>query len=214
MIDHLASIYTNPNREREAKYLYNNLRMKTAETFLEFQTKFLHLAGEGDIAAGNLRDDLYDKLTVRLQNAIAPVLLDLPSYSVLSRRCISLDAELTRIDQRNSRVREAREKSTLSGEAKARAGQYTETIPITTATSTPSVRATTETPRQSESVDATHITCFNCGEKGHYANVCSKPKKPLDLKDIGEDEVEDYEDLNNDKEMIQRLRTGFFRRGG
>jgi len=29
-----------------------------------------------------------------------------------------------------------------------------------------------------------------------------------------EDEVEDYENLNNDKEMVQRLRTGFFRRGG
>lgn len=184
MIDHLVSIYINLNRERETRYLYNNLRMKTAETFLEFQTKFLHLTRAGNIAAENLRDDLYDKLIIRLQNAIALVLLDLSSYSVLSRRCISLDAELTRIDQRNSRVRETREKSTLFDEAKTRAEQYTETISIITVTSTSFVRVTIKTSRRFESVDVTHIICFNCEEKGHYVNVCFKSKKSLNLKDI------------------------------
>lgn len=187
MVDHLASIYTNPNREREAKYLYNNLRMKSSETFIEFQTKFLHLAGEGNIATSNLRDDLYDKLTIRLQNAIAPVLPDLHSYPTLSRRCINLDAELTRIDQRNNRVLHAREKNTMSGETKFRAGQDAGTIPATATTPTPLVRATPEKSRRSESANLDKVECFNCGEKGHYANVCPKPKKQLDLKDIEEE---------------------------
>lgn len=188
MIDHLASIYTNPNREREAKYLYNRLQMKSSESFVEFQTKFLHLAGEGNIATGNLRDDLYDKLTVRLQIAIAPVLPDLDSYLILSRRCISLDAELNRIDQRNNRVLHAREKNALSSEIKIKAGKSTGIIPTASTMSSPLIQTHPEKSRRSESVDPAKINCFNCGEKGHYANDCPKPKKLLEVKDIEEEE--------------------------
>src|SRR5436190_9438108 len=43
MIQHLAAIYVNPNRVRDAKYDYNCLIMKAGQTFTEFQTQFLHL---------------------------------------------------------------------------------------------------------------------------------------------------------------------------
>ena len=66
MIQHLATIYENPNKVRDAKYDYNRLTMKTSQTFVEFQTQFLHLAGEAQIPAENLRLDLYDKLTTQL----------------------------------------------------------------------------------------------------------------------------------------------------
>jgi hypothetical protein len=84
MIKHLASIYTNPNRERDAKYQYNSLQIKSLETFLKFQTKFLHLVGEGNIAEANIRDNLYNKLTAKLQTIITPVLPDLMTYAMLS----------------------------------------------------------------------------------------------------------------------------------
>ena len=47
--------------------------MRTAETFPEFYTQFLHLASEGQIPAEDLQPDLYDKLTIELQCAIAPM---------------------------------------------------------------------------------------------------------------------------------------------
>ena len=63
MIQHLATIYVNPNKVRDAKYDYNRLTMKTSQTFVDFQTQFLHLAGEAQIPAASLRLDLYDRLT-------------------------------------------------------------------------------------------------------------------------------------------------------
>jgi hypothetical protein len=46
--------------------------MRTNETFLDFYTRFLHLVGEGRIPDEDLRLDLYNKITLELQRAIAP----------------------------------------------------------------------------------------------------------------------------------------------
>ena len=46
--------------------------MKTTKTFPNFYTRFLHLASKGQIPEEDLWPDLYDKLTLELQRAIAP----------------------------------------------------------------------------------------------------------------------------------------------
>jgi hypothetical protein len=46
--------------------------MRANETFLDFYTRFLHLAGKGYILDKDLRLDLYDKITLELQCTIAP----------------------------------------------------------------------------------------------------------------------------------------------
>ena len=43
--------------------------MKVTETFLAFQTRFLHLAGQAQIPFVDLMLDLFDKLTLNLQRA-------------------------------------------------------------------------------------------------------------------------------------------------
>ena len=63
MIQHLEAIYVNPNKLHNAKYDYNCLTMKTSQTFVEFQTQFLHLAGEAQIPAESLRLNLFNRLT-------------------------------------------------------------------------------------------------------------------------------------------------------
>ena len=45
--------------------------MKATETFTDFYTRFLHLAGERRTPEEDLRLDFYDKLTLELQRAIA-----------------------------------------------------------------------------------------------------------------------------------------------
>jgi hypothetical protein len=45
--------------------------MRTNETFPDFYTRFLHLVGEGRILDKDLRPDLYNKITLELQRAIA-----------------------------------------------------------------------------------------------------------------------------------------------
>ena len=51
MIQHLATIYVNPNKVCDAKYDYNGLTMKTSQTYVEFQMQLLHLVGESQIPA-------------------------------------------------------------------------------------------------------------------------------------------------------------------
>jgi hypothetical protein len=63
MIQHLAAIYVNPNKVRDARYDYNRLMMKPGQPFVEFQTQFLHLVGKAQTPAENLCLDLYNKLT-------------------------------------------------------------------------------------------------------------------------------------------------------
>jgi len=40
--------------------------MKTSETFADFHTRFLHLAGQARILEEDLQPDLFDKLTLEL----------------------------------------------------------------------------------------------------------------------------------------------------
>src|SRR5438045_8405757 len=97
MVQHLATIYINPNKVRNAKYDYNHLIMRTGQTFAEFQTQFLHLAGKAQIPRESLHLDLYDKLTTPLQEKLAVNLRTLDTFAELPASCLSLDTELRRI---------------------------------------------------------------------------------------------------------------------
>ena len=50
MIIYLKQFFQNPHRIRDARYEYQNLRIKSSESFFEFQTIFLRLANKAEIA--------------------------------------------------------------------------------------------------------------------------------------------------------------------
>jgi hypothetical protein len=77
--------------------------MTTNQSFAEFQTTFLYLAGKGQIYESNLRIDLYNKLFTDLQKGMASHLVDLDTYDKLAARCLSLNTELRRINARVDR---------------------------------------------------------------------------------------------------------------
>ena len=123
---------------RDAKYNYNCFTIRTSQTFIEFQTEFLHLAGEAQIPAECLRLDLFDRLTTQLQEKLAAQLRTLDSFAELAASCLSLDTELRRIAARTERQRRFRDKpSSLAVSPSLGAAS---TTPITTATA----RSTTE----------------------------------------------------------------------
>ncbi len=68
--------------------------MKTTKTFPEFYTRFLYLAGEGQIPKEDLRPDLYNKLTLELQRAIAPTEESLTTLQSFQRALRRLDQNL------------------------------------------------------------------------------------------------------------------------
>ena len=94
MVEHLASIYVNPNKVRDSQHQYYALAIKETQTFAEFQTKFLSLAGRAQIPRDNLRIDLYDKVQLSLRRGIAPMFHTLALYKELALALRSYDSEL------------------------------------------------------------------------------------------------------------------------
>ena len=186
MFQHLASIYVNPNKVRDAQFEYHRLRMQTDQTFSEFQTIFLHLAGEGQVPRTSLRLDLYDRLPPYLQRMLLPTLDDLDTYEQLSARCLALDTGLKRIEEAEKRLQPQYRKKrsqptfTTSGSAGALA-----TPSVLRTSPTPEVRSRRSTPSE------TAVTGYNCHKEGHFASSCPEPKK-ADLKAI-EEELSDAE---------------------
>jgi hypothetical protein len=214
MIQHLAPRYINPNKVRDARYDYGKLFMKAGESFADFQTTFLHLAGEGQIHSDNLRLDLYDKLTTQLQERLAATLEDLDTYQKLANRCLSLDTELKRISARVDRQKRFKDDRTSTSvpntslptlalptsnpirneAARALTTPYRPRAP--TAAPPPygpsailqrSATPTTTT-RFNSPAPATTATCYNCRKPGHMANDCVEPKRTADVKEIEEEE--------------------------
>jgi hypothetical protein len=56
---------------KNARKEYRKLMMQSTKTFTDFYTRFLYFASEGQILNEDLRLDLYEKLTLKLQRAIA-----------------------------------------------------------------------------------------------------------------------------------------------
>ena len=183
MIRHLATLFVNLNKTYDARHAYGRLMIKLTQTFAEFQTLFLQLAGEGDVPAENLRFDLYDKLTPLLQDRLAAVLEDLDSYDKLARRCLTTDTELKRVNTRLDRQERLKEKKNTV--ATKPIGTYftareTTEKPLRTIPTSENRRSTT--PSASTSSE----NCFNCGKAGHYARECTESKRTTELKDIEE----------------------------
>ena len=67
MLNHLKTIYDDPNRVTTAKHQFRQLYMKNGDKFHDFLSEFLYLAAEAGVAEDSWKDELYIKLTTKLQ---------------------------------------------------------------------------------------------------------------------------------------------------
>jgi hypothetical protein len=199
MVAHLASIYEDPYKVQNARLDYRSLMMKPSETFTEFQTRFLHLAGQARIPTDDLVPDLFDKLTLDLQRAVLPTYPNLRTLKELMQQCQALDQGLRRIKARAERTRTRkptygsstdqnpplRAASSLSPPAAQRTTR--EGSPATPAFQE---RPTYDDPRKQRLSD--QGACFSCGQKDHFVKDCpSANARKADVGLIWETEAED-----------------------
>ena len=104
ILSHLQSIYEDPNRVFNAKNEFKKLFMKNSQTFHEFYTKFLHLAGRAKIATSELKYELNNKLSYELQRqVIVPFHDDKISLKSFAAQCGVIDQSLKAIDERQNK---------------------------------------------------------------------------------------------------------------
>jgi hypothetical protein len=97
MINYLAEILQNPFKAQDACIDFCKLAIKEDETFAKFYTRFLHLVGMGDIPTDDLQPDLYDKLTLALQQSMLPFLDTLLTSKALAYKCLLVNKNLQRL---------------------------------------------------------------------------------------------------------------------
>src|SRR6266576_1799215 len=91
IINYLSSIYKDPFKVQNARLDYKVLNIKTTETFSTFQTRFLHLASQAQILQEDLLPDLFNKLTLDLQQAVLPVFTTVQTLKELTDHCLAIN---------------------------------------------------------------------------------------------------------------------------
>ena len=67
MLEHLKTIYDDLNQVTTAKNQFRQLYMKTTDRFHDFLSEFLYLAAEAGVSDDDLKDELYHRITTKLQ---------------------------------------------------------------------------------------------------------------------------------------------------
>jgi hypothetical protein len=62
LYDHLHKLYSDSNKEYNARQAFKNLVMKKGQTFQEFYTLFLYYIADSNISFWDLKDKLNEKL--------------------------------------------------------------------------------------------------------------------------------------------------------
>ena len=186
MIQYLVKIYRDPYRVRNAGLEYQALKMKIDQPFHEFKTRFLQLADEVKIAENLCFYNLYDKLTISLQDTVKT---NLQSYSdnleMLCDDAAMLNGENKRISARWIQEKKDHTPAVVSNTLNF-------TFEAFWHTASPLIRkqeAAVLTPlcikvKTTDFISLKPVTCFNCSKVEHFASSCPEPRRLSEVKEI------------------------------
>lgn len=181
MLDHLKTIYSDPNRVTAAKHQFRQLYMKTSDKFHDFLSEFLYLAAEAGVAEDDWKDELYHKLTTKLQELCIVESFKKGTFQEFSSAVSQTASRLEVINYRTQRNRP------LAPTSKGNAKGINQSGSIIKKEPTPS-RSSSPTVPQASSVGRDRLMkegrCFHCQEHGHLARDCPAKAVTPELKEL------------------------------
>jgi hypothetical protein len=207
MLKHLEAIFHSPNKEANAKREFRKLNMKTTDKFQDFLTDFLHLAGEAKVPASMYKDELYQRITWKLQEITIREMMDSDTdFDAYTAVCTKLANHLSVINEFRNQNRQGNRghPSTVKATEATTIPRTTERIK-TSATSTETIKHEgTSTPTREFSPEKKELyrsgKCFYCKLTGHISKNCHRRKNQSTLKEIDtlkEIELEEEESENS-----------------
>jgi NCAIR mutase (PurE)-related protein len=170
----LEELYGDPNKERNARQGFKDLVMKRGQTFQEFYAQFLRLVADGNISSQDLKDELNDKLTWKLQEAVATYYNN-PNVTTtaFARHCTTNDQQIrARLDKRERLPKaENLKKPSYESGTKDKTSKLTSTSKTTSA----STEANPETQKLG-SGGRSDLKCYNCNKFGHISKYCPEAR--------------------------------------
>jgi hypothetical protein len=180
LYEHLEELYGDPNKERNARQGFKDLVMKRGQTFQEFYAQFLRLVADGNISSQDLKDELNDKLTWKLQEVVA-MYYNNPDVTttVFARHCTTNDQQIrARLDKRE-RLQKAENLKKPSYESSTK--DKTSKLMSTSKTTSASTETNSETQKlgsggRIDRSDRSDLKCYNCNKFGHISKYCPEPR--------------------------------------
>lgn len=213
MLELLTTCFLDPNEQRRAKTKFDamnqdfnpdpEVHIKKYASFDAFKADFIITATTAKIPKDSWFDSIFEKTSFFLQKQIS---VTLPFHdNDFNKLCIFI----SKTELENARIHVAEENHKALAIAKAGAKrrkmvnfeeQKAKTIP----SEKPKELSTPKHfigPASSDSNSHPHITCHNCGKKGHYASTCTEPQREkgtgISLMDEDEQSLIDMEDSEN-----------------